>query len=219
MTDLIKTLPFLMLLAVAAPAFAQSETASDSATTNEEASDDAAATTEANPEGGDAMALSMGEPTQPEIYVEATFGDWELRCIRSQAEVDPCQLYQLLDDGNGNPVAEINIFALSAEEEPAAGATVITPLETLLTQQLSLSVDGGAARKYPFSWCSTVGCFSRIGFSNADVAGFKRGANATITIVPVAAADQRVNLNVSLKGFTAGYNAALERLAAAPAEE
>ncbi len=218
MTDLKKTLPFLMLMALAAPVFAQSDDASTtSEATTEEATDDAA-DAEGTGEETDAMALNMGEPAQPEIYVESVFDDWELRCIRSQASVDPCQLYQLLNDPSGNPVAEINVFVLGEEQEAAAGATVITPLETLLTQQLALSVDGGPAKKYPFSWCSQVGCFSRLGLSDSDIASFKRGVNATITIVPVAAADQRVNLNVSLKGFTAGFNAATERLQALAAE-
>ena len=194
MTHLTKTLPLIMLMALAAPAFAQS---TDEATTTEEP----AAPT-------DALALSMGdEGTSPgDIYIDGEFGDWETRCVKSESGNDPCQLYQLLDDGNGNPVAEINVFSLpGGEGQPVAGATIITPLETLLTQQLAMSVDGGAVKRYPFSWCSTIGCFSRMGFSAADIDGFKRGVNATLTIVPVAAADQRVNLTVSLKGFTAGY--------------
>lgn len=206
MTYLKNTLPFLMLLALATPTLAQT---TEGATTETETA------TEETP---DALELSMGEegtdiPAPGErkvgdVYVQSEHGDWELRCITAaEGTKDPCQLYQLLDDGNGNPVAEINIFPLGGEGQPAAGATVITPLETLLTQQLGLSVDGSAVRKYPFSWCSQIGCFSRIGFSADDVAAFKRGINATLTIVPVAAADQKVNLVVSLKGFTAGFDA------------
>ena len=204
MTHLTKTLPILMLLALAAPALAQGTDG-----------DTEAATTEA--ETGDApnpLALSMGEdagaegdgtPEPGTIYRASVHGDWELRCIKAESGTDPCQLYQLLDDGNGNPVAEINLFPVGGEGQPAAGATVITPLETLLTEQLSMSVDGGAVKKYPFSWCSQIGCFSRMGLSNADLDSFRRGINATLTIVPVAAPDQKVSLNVSLKGFTAGY--------------
>jgi len=199
-----KTLPFAALLALSGPAFAQSTEAAEGAETTEEAAPDA-------------LALSMGEepadgPALGAVYVEATFTDWEMRCIRSEAEVDPCQLYQLLDDGNGNPVAEINIFPLPAGQEAAAGATVITPLETLLTQQLAMSVDGSQPKKYPFSWCSEVGCFARLGFADADIAIFKKGVSANLTIVPVAAPDQKVNLKVSLKGFTAAYDAAFDRL-------
>ena len=39
------------------------------------------------------------------------------------------------------------------------------------------------------------------------IEGFKKGSAATVTIVPVGAPDQKVALAVSLKGFTAGYDA------------
>ena len=92
----------------------------------------------------------------------------------------------------------------------AAGATIITPLETLLTAQVTLSVDDGQPRRYPFTWCSEVGCFSRVGFTEAEVGQFRRGAEATLTIRPVAAPEQTVDLSVSLTGFTAGYEAVTE---------
>ena len=86
-----------------------------------------------------------------------------------------------------------------------AGATAVVPLETALPQQLSISVDGGQARKYPYAFCNPVGCYSRIGFTVQDVNAFKAGNNADITIVPALAPDQKVVLTMSLKGFTAGY--------------
>ncbi|WP_102108475.1 invasion associated locus B family protein [Oceaniglobus roseus] len=141
-------------------------------------------------------------------YVQEEHGDWQVRCIRAgEGQKDPCQLYQLLQDEQGNPVAEISMFALPEGQQAAAGATVITPLETLLTQQLTLAVDGGATKRYPYTFCTPTGCFARIGFTNADVAAFKAGAKATVTLVPAAAPDQKVNLTVSLSGFTAGFEA------------
>ena len=212
MTDLKMTLPFLLLLAMASPVLAQT---TDDGTTTE-------ATTDGDAEPApDALALSMGQADAQvgDVYIDAIHGDWEVRCIKApEGTADPCQIYQLLTDPSGNAIAEINIFPIGGEGQPAAGATIITPLETLLTQQLGMSVDGGPAKKYPFSWCSQVGCFSRVGFSEAEVAGFKRGINATLTIVPVAAADQTVNLKVSLKGFTAGFNDVRDRTTVAPEE-
>ena len=164
----------------------------------------------------EALGLSMGESEVGQTYVDEVSGDWEVRCVRTESGEDPCQLYQLLQDEAGNSVAEISVFPLPAGEQAVAGATVITPLETLLTAQIGLRVDQGGVKRYPFSWCSEIGCFSRIGFTQADLDSFKRGAEATLTIRPVAAPDQTVDLAVSLSGFTAGYeaivasNAALE---------
>ncbi len=43
-----------------------------------------------------------------------------------------------------------------------------------------------------------------------EIASFKKGATATFSISPFVAPDQKVNLPVSLKGFTAGYDAMTE---------
>lgn len=159
-----------------------------------------------------ASDLSLGEtvnaePQVGDTYVADVQGDWEIRCVRAEDGQDPCQLYQLLQDENGNAVAEIGMFALPEGQQAAAGATIITPLETLLMQQITIAVDGGAAKRYPFTFCSQIGCFARVGFTADEVAAFKRGRQATMTIFPAAAPDQPVNLTISLSGFTAGYDA------------
>ena len=144
-----------------------------------------------------------------EIYTREEFGDWDMRCVRTADKKDPCQMYQLLQDADGNSVAEISLFQLIDGGAAVAGATIIAPLETLLTEQLTIGVDGGSTKRYPFSWCTTQGCFARIGFTEDSLNGFRRGTSATVSIVPVAAPDKRVVLTLSLSGFTAGYEAVI----------
>lgn len=158
-------------------------------------------------ENGLSMGTEVGTSGVGSSYVQASFGDWEQRCIRTEDGSDPCQLYQLLSDAEDNAVAEFSMFNLPAGGEAIAGATVIVPLETLLTANLLMTVDGTAPKVYPFTFCSTIGCVSRIGFTQAEVDQFKKGAKATLTIVPVVAPDQQVNVDLSLSGFTAGYTA------------
>lgn len=163
-------------------------------------------------ENGDAAGteLNLGEPVGPaegQPYILQEFGDWAVRCIKApEGQEDPCQLYQLLRDDSGNEVAEFTIFPLPGGSRAAAGAAIVAPLETLLTQQITLSVDGGQARRYPFTFCNRAGCVSRIGFTAEEVSAFKRGAQANVRLVPAGAPDQEVNLSVSLTGFTAGYD-------------
>lgn len=153
--------------------------------------------------------LSLGEdasaPQVGDTYTAETIGDWELRCIKTEEESDPCQMYQLMSDDQGTPVAEISIFRLPEGGRALAGATIIVPLETSLPQQLTLEVDGGQARRYPFAFCNQIGCYSRVGLVADEVAQFRRGANAKLTIVPALAPDQKVELNMSLSGFTASF--------------
>lgn len=152
--------------------------------------------------------LSLGQPEVGSTYLRETFQDWELRCIVSpEGQPDPCQLFQLLTDAEGNAVAEFNLFDVPNEGELVAGATIVTPLDTLLTGQLRMAVDGGQARVYPFSFCQPIGCYVRMGLSGADIQAFRAGSEATVAIVPLQAPNQVVPLGVSLSGFTAGFDA------------
>ena len=163
-------LPMLASLA-AAPALAQ------------DAGQTTADTEESAPAGGSNIGggLTLGEPEttteaapqqqQPETYIKATHGDWQLQCLKVPAGTDaedPCQMYQLLKDGNGGNVAEVSVFRLENGGQVAAGGTFVVPLETLLTQKLSISVDGGQAKRYDFSFCTPVGCYARVGFTGIE---------------------------------------------------
>jgi invasion protein IalB len=198
----------LMAMAFAAPGLAQDTTTPAPAADTPATEAPAAATPDVVPSADE---LSLGREEDPNgigaTYTAATHGDWEQRCVRTENGADPCQLYQLMRDEDQNPVSEITIVGLPAGQQAVAGATVIVPLETLLTQELTMQVDSAAAKKYPFAWCSPIGCIARIGFTADEVTAMKRGSVARITIVPVVAPDQKVTVTMSLRGFTAGLDA------------
>lgn len=209
MSKTVKFLSVAALLSSASLVWAQ-ETAQD----NKEQPQDTAQEETPAADGNNTDGLSTGKPVETEpvvgqTYVAERFQDWELRCIVAADDNDPCQLYQLLRDGQGTAVAEFSLFNLPEGGQAIAGATVITPLETLLTAEMRLAVDTGKAKRYPYSFCSAVGCFSRVGFTAEEVAQFKKGSVAKVTIVPAAAPNDTVDLTVSLAGFTAGWNAVI----------
>lgn len=156
-----------------------------------------------------AMGQEVGAADGPgSTYTAANFEAWEQKCVRTETGADPCQLYLLLKDQQGNSVAEFTMFNLPAGTEgPAvAGATFIAPLETLLTAGMLLQIDEAKGKVYPFTFCAQIGCVARIGFTAEEITAMKAGANAKITIVPFVAPDEKVELAVSLKGFTAAYD-------------
>ncbi|SDW50033.1 invasion associated locus B family protein [Roseicitreum antarcticum] len=200
----ISLLPLAMIVALALPLAAPLGA--------QETTPAAPATNEPEP-GPSPNTLSLGEDLDAAegpgtSYAGEVFNDWELVCFRDPDGEDPCQMYQLLRDQDGNSVAEISLFPLEDAGEAVAGATIVTPLETLLTAQLTMRVDDGANKRYPFTWCGVSGCVARVGFTAPEIEAFRRGGAATISIVPVAAPDQTVDLNMSLAGFTAAYSAA-----------
>jgi invasion protein IalB len=199
-----KTLSAAALICVlGASAFAQE-------TTDETLVDPSAATGEEQPQS---VPIASGEaaPQEPQPgqqYLREVFSDWALRCLKVEEGEDPCQMYQLLSDAEGNAVAEIAIVSLPDSGSAVAGATIVAPLETLLTEQITLRVDGGQARRFPFNFCNVGGCVTRIGLTEEDIALFRGGATATLSMVPAAAPDQIVTVTMSLSGFTAAYTAA-----------
>ncbi|MCV2889951.1 invasion associated locus B family protein [Ruegeria aquimaris] len=154
--------------------------------------------------------LDLGQPvgTDPQLgqrYSKEKTGDWDLACIKTEEETDPCSLLQILTDDKGNPMAEFSMFRLAEGGVAVAGATVIVPLETLLPAQLTISINGAPGKRYNYSFCNPIGCVAQIGLTQGDIEAMQKGAEAIVSLVPAPAPDQVVRLKMSLKGFTAGY--------------
>ena len=187
MPDLTRILAAVLLAGLAVPALAQDEDAP------------------AGDKGAGALE-APGEEQDGADYIDEEFDDWQRRCFRVADRADPCEMYQLIEDEDGFPVAEISLVPLPPGQQVAAGATIVTPLETLLPEQITLSIDGGEAQRYPFTWCSAAGCISRVGFTEEELDALKAGIEVDMRIVPAAAPDQNVDLTISLIGFTAAFN-------------
>ncbi|WP_255552314.1 invasion associated locus B family protein [Maritimibacter dapengensis] len=215
MSDILKPLSLVALVALAAPAFAQDATEGDAteaeqteAPTEEAPAAGAEASDEAPATAGSSEP-QLGQPVGIEEYVDDVFGDWERACLRipNNEEDDPCQITQLLYDGNNeNPVGKFSVGKLPEEMEATAGSAIIVPLGVSLQDGLTISIDGGAAKKYGFTSCEPIGCVAQFGFTEAEVAALKAGSSATISVVPANARDQRVEIPASLSGFTDAFN-------------
>lgn len=203
MTRTLLQLSLTALLALSTAAGAQ-EATTDTTETTESAAEEAG--TLPTP----ATGLDTGRQVAAEnqAYIKATHGDWSVRCFPGEGDEDLCQMYQLMTESEGNPVAEFTLYRLENAGNIAAGATIAVPLGTLLTEEIKFSVDDGAAKSYAFSFCTMGGCFSRIGLTNAEVEALKKGAKAQLVIVPAQAPDQTVRIDLSLTGFTAAFDEA-----------
>lgn len=206
---MIKSLTQLSLaamFALAAPLAAQ-----DSSTVAEPESSETTQS-ETTAETSSDQGLDLGQPVEEELklgerYSKAKHGDWDLACVLTEAETDPCSMLQILRDPNGNPMAEFSLFRLADQGGQAvAAATVIVPLETLLTAALTISVDGAPGKRYNYSFCNTLGCVAQIGLTASDIESFKKGSGAILSLRPAPAPDQLISIKLSLKGFTAGYD-------------
>ena len=212
MPRLLTALSLLALLAAPSAPLAQETQPATETPTEQAAPAETPAADDVIPNPED---LPMGETVEDAAapgtpYLREVVGDWGIECLRAEeGKEEPCQMFQSLKDDNGNLVSNVRIFKLPAGGQAVAGALIAVPLETLLTAQLTISVDGGAnAKRYPFTVCDRLGCYARIGLSAEDVAAFRRGAKAQVGIVPFVAPEERLQLDMSLTGFTAGFEKA-----------
>ena len=137
-----------------------------------------------------------------EVYLAEKSDPWELRCTKIETGQGPCQIFQLLRDEQGGAVAEFNMFIIPDGKGAAAGAVIVVPLETLLEAGLIIQVDDAPAKGYSFAYCTGYGCIARVGFTPEELDAMKAGTAAKLTIVPAKAKDVKVNLQLSLSGFT-----------------
>lgn len=145
-------------------------------------------------------------PEGPSEKIVAVHKDWQIRCRDGEKETD-CFMYQLAKNPQGAPIAEISVVRLDQPDGAVAGVTIITPLRSLLTQGIGMKIDNNPIIGYPYLWCAEVGCFVQYGLTAEELAGYKRGVKAELTVVPYQNRANPVTLGLSLAGFTAAYNA------------
>ena len=135
-------------------------------------------------------SLSLGVPLNlPKIgepYLGEKFGDWSLKCIRTEDGNDPCEMTQLLLNDQGHPMSEVSLFRINEAEGAVAGANIIVPLETLLTTPMIVAYDEETRKQYPYTFCNSVGCVARIGLTESEIDLMKIGAVAKITVVHIS---------------------------------
>lgn len=159
------------------------------------------------------------EPGEP--YVAEVFRDWDIRCIRADVlEIpDRCEMFQLLEEDNGNPVAEFRIAASLIEDDGAiANATILTPLDTLLSPGLQIRIDDAEPAVVPYAFCRPIGCFVQMSLTEENVAQFENGADTQVVLFALIRDEigqmggAPVATVASLRGFTAAFDSLEQRL-------
>ncbi len=158
----------------------------------------------------DGSIMEGQQPAAPagqasEEVTSEKIGAWDLQCAKTGPEPRPCRMYQLLTDSEETPVIEMTMYRLPEGAPAAAGATFVAPLNTLLTAQLSVSIDGVLVQRVPFTLCYEAGCVARMFMSPIEHKAFQNGESATVSLVPALAPDQVVTVEMKLDGLKEAF--------------
>ena len=161
---------------------------------------------EAGSEIGSDLDLGQSGPRIGEQYIKEQTGDWSISCIKSEGDVDPCAMVQVLNNQQGDPIAEVSIGKLPEGGVAVAWANVVVPLETLLQAQLAVSIDDAPRKLYNYHHCVPVGCIAQLGLTQDDIDAMKSGTKAALSLVPARLPDQILNMDMSLNGFATAFD-------------
>lgn len=147
-----------------------------------------------------APAFAQSQPDNVDLQ---TFQDWQVRCPKDKSK-GGCEMTQLVNSPDtGKPILRV-VMGYPPEIDSAA-MIVILPLGTRLAPGVQLTVDGGQPDTFPFQICLEQGCRADFPINDALRNRLRAGSNATVSLI--GPRGQRIDLKVSLQGFTGADNA------------
>ncbi len=159
------------------------------------------------------LALAAGgaaaqDQNQPGSTLKATHGSWEIRCDAKKADV--CIMTQVGNRADGQPVLRVALRKTPGAKGPqgqeiAAVLQIDAPLGVLLPAGVEVKIDGKEIGRAAFQVCDSRACIASEPVPQNFVDQMKKGNAATMTILAVNG--DKAEVNISLNGFTAGFNA------------
>jgi len=151
------------------------------------------------------LALSLaGAPAAGAPDDGATFKDWTVRCeTPGDDKRQACYIFQnLLLKKEQQRILHVAVGYL-VDDEPAAFFTL--PLGVSLPGGVSVTVDDGQPVRLRYERCDGTGCLAPLALNEELVRALKGGRWARVAFFD--AGRREISVPVSLRGFTAGFNA------------
>lgn len=151
-----------------------------------------------------ALTLCGGVAPQAIAQDTETFGAWTKVCS-GEGDAQSCLISQVLQDTDGNNVAEVSIADVIDGGDTVGAISIATPIDTLLLPGVRFKVDEFDENRLPFNFCQPGGCVVQIGLTQDNIDAFEGATAAAVTVVPISAPDAEVALTLSFDGFTAAF--------------
>lgn len=154
------------------------------------------------------FGMLLHGPVAMSIEDGQQFEDWRTKCEKlPDDQGEQCFIFQtLIDEEAKQAVLQTVVGYLGdgkAQQQPAIIFTV--PLGVALRAGIGVKIDDGEVMRIPYENCNPVGCVAGMPLDDKVLAALKRGLKSTVFVHD--GAGRRISLEVSLKGFTAGFNA------------
>ncbi|GAB2784675.1 hypothetical protein GCM10027040_08490 [Halomonas shantousis] len=130
------------------------------------------------------------------------FQDWEVHCPSDSGQGN-CTMTQLVN----NPQSDRPLMRVGLAYPPQIDGAVMAfllPLGVRLAPGLQLTIDNGEPIQFPYQFCQQEGCRADIPVDSALLQQLRNGSTATLSLI--SPQGNRMDLDISLMGFTAASN-------------
>lgn len=190
-----------------APASTEAPVATESPAAAEApaATPEAAPAAEAQPKA-EMEPVNKAPENEPREVVKETHGDWDIVCAPDGAA---CVMAQKGADSDGREIMEVRIRRLqeqtSNKVKIVAAIQIAVPIGVILPPGVTLQIDTAKPLPAAYRSCNPTACLVQEAVDEGMINAMKKGAKAVFAIV--APPKIKVPVEISLKGFTAAYNA------------
>ncbi len=136
------------------------------------------------------------------------FEDWTVGCEKPPGEkTERCFIYQTVVNKKSNqPVLQMAVGYLpgKAKNDDRPAALLTLPLGVALPPGVGFKIDDGKMIRLQFERCVPTGCIAGFPLNNDLLGKLKKGLKVEVR---VSDGQKVVTLPLSLKGFTAGFEA------------
>ncbi|MDL4861952.1 invasion associated locus B family protein [Halomonas elongata] len=144
------------------------------------------------------QAFAQQQPTGNANVNTQQFQDWEVICPQDASQ-GPCTMNQVINNADSNqPMMRVVIANPPQIDNPVM--TFLMPLGVRLAPGLQLSVGGGEPVQFPYQVCQQQGCRADLPLQPSLLQSLRGGTTATLSLI--APNDQRMDVDISLMGFT-----------------
>lgn len=151
------------------------------------------------------LSAAAALPAAAQGEIKSTHGDWQLRCDTPPgAGSEQCALIQNVTAEDRDNVG-LSVIVLKTADKQARILRVLAPLGVLLPSGLGLKVDEADIGRAAFVRCLPNGCIAEVILEEELLSKFQAGSLATFIIFQTP--EEGIGIPISLKGFSAGFNA------------
>jgi len=143
---------------------------------------------------GDAMAAA--KPDQ-------VFGDWKVNCEQTKSGRQLCHIFQNLTLKDSGQLVLHAAMGYTPKRQPFA--LFVAPLGIALQPGVQFKVGDGKPHRFPVQVCNQRGCRAGLRLDNQLIQAMRRAKYATFSFARMDG--KTFNLQVSLKGFSKGFDA------------